>query len=169
MIEDRVIRKVLGEALARGGDGADLFVENRVSNSFRLEDAKVEDVASGSDAGAGIRVIAGERASYAYTNVLTSEALVDAARAARAGLSEGPVAPRDLRHAVAPVVHTVSTPPHSVEAGRKVDALRAADDAARSQGAGVRQVIASYADVNQKILIASSDGRVVDDERTRVR
>ncbi|MGH2700519.1 MAG: TldD/PmbA family protein [Actinomycetota bacterium] len=169
MIDDRVIAKVLNEALSRGGDGADLFVEKRVSNSFRLEDSKIEDVASGSDAGGGIRVIAGDRASYAYTNVLTSEALVDAARAARAGLSEGPVKPRDLRRAVAPVVHAVSIPPHSVEAGRKVEALRAADDAARSEGAGVRQVIASYADVNQKILIASSDGRVVGDERTRVR
>jgi TldD protein len=169
MIDDGVITKALAEALARGGDTADLFVEKRVSNSFRLEDSKVEDVASGSDTGAGIRLIAGDRASYAYTNMLTSEALIDAARAARAGLSEGPVSPRDLSHGVAPVVHTVAIPPQSVEAGRKVEALRAADDAARSKGAGVRQVIASYADVNQKILIASSDGRVVGDERTRVR
>ena len=53
--------------------------------------------------------------------------------------------------------------------GDKVAALFAADEAARSSGGEVQQVVTSYADVRQKVLIAASDGRLAEDDRTRVR
>ncbi|MDQ3940460.1 MAG: TldD/PmbA family protein, partial [Actinomycetota bacterium] len=87
MLDESVIKEVLAEALSRGGDLAEIFVEDRRSSTFRLEDSRVEDVSSGRDAGAGMRVLSGDRASYAYTNVLTRAALLDAAQAARAGLT----------------------------------------------------------------------------------
>jgi TldD protein len=74
-----------------------------------------------------------------------------------------------LTRTKAPVEHPVRTPPEAVAASDKVEALRAADDAARAAGGEVRQVVASYADVRQKVLIAASDGRLVEDDRTRVR
>ncbi|MGH2736149.1 MAG: PmbA/TldA family metallopeptidase, partial [Actinomycetota bacterium] len=151
MLDQEVIGRVLGEALGRGGDLAELFVEDRRSTALRLEEARVEDVASGSDSGAGIRVISGERASYAYTNLLTTDALLDAAKAARAGLAEGPVTPRDLRHTEARARDPVARPPEDVDAAEMAAALRAADEAARAAGAEVRQVIATYADVRQKV------------------
>jgi TldD protein len=170
MLEDSVVTQVLAEALARGGDMAEIFVEDRVSTALRMEDSRVEDVVSGRDVGAGIRVMSGDSASYAYTNLLTSDALLEAARAARAGLKEGvPAAPADLRAVQPPVTHPVGRRPEMVGAGEKVAALKAADDAARAAGGDVRQVVASYADVRQRVLIASSDGRRTEDDRTRVR
>ncbi|MDQ3879453.1 MAG: TldD/PmbA family protein, partial [Actinomycetota bacterium] len=56
-----------------------------------------------------------------------------------------------------------------VDAADKAEALRAADDAARSAGGEVRQVSATYMDVRQQVLIASSDGVLAEDDRTRVR
>ncbi|MDQ4125825.1 MAG: TldD/PmbA family protein, partial [Actinomycetota bacterium] len=169
MLAEGTIKRVLAEALAAGGDLAELFVEDRSSTGLRLEDRRVEDVASGRDAGAGVRVVAGERSSYAYTNLLTEEGLVETARAARAGLSGDAASVADLTRTNPPVEHPVRTPPAEVAAADKVEALRAADDAARSAGGEVRQVVASYADVRQKVLIADSDGRLVEDDRTRVR
>ena len=169
MLDEGVIAKVLSEALAGGGDFAEVFVEERSTGGFRLEDSRVEDVTSGRERGAGVRVVAGERASYAYTNLLTTAALLDASRAARAGLAEGPVVPRDLRRVETAAVHTVGVPPGSVDAPTRVEALREADDAARGRGPSVRQVVANLADVTQRILIATSDGLLATDSRTRVR
>ncbi|HEX2057885.1 MAG TPA: TldD/PmbA family protein [Actinomycetota bacterium] len=169
MLAEETIGKVLAAALGGGGDLAELFVEDNASTSLRLEERRVEGVASGYEAGAGVRVIAGDRTSYAYTNLLTEEALVETARAARAGLSEPPGTVADLTRTTPPVHHPVQTPPDGVAPADKVEALRAADDAARSAGGEVRQVIASYTDVRQKVLIAASDGRLVEDDRTRVR
>ncbi|MDQ3646361.1 MAG: TldD/PmbA family protein, partial [Actinomycetota bacterium] len=169
MLDDAVIKKVLAEALSRGGDLAEIFVEDRRSTSLKLEDSRIEDVNSGRDQGAGVRILSGERASYAYTNLLTTNALMDAARAARAGLSGSPTEVADLRRVRAPVEHPVEIPPSDIGAQEKASSLQAADDAARSEGGEVRQVVATYLDLRQRVLIASSDGRRAEDDRTRVR
>jgi TldD protein len=169
MLAEETVEKVLARALASGGDLAELFVEDRSSTSLRLEERRVEDVASGRDAGAGVRVISGDRSSYAYTNLLTEAGLAEAAEAARAGLSGRSGAVTSLTRARPAVRHPVERPPEDVGAADKVEALWAADESARSAGAEVRQVVASYADVRQKVLVASSDGRIVEDDRTRVR
>jgi TldD protein len=174
MLDEAVIRPALDEALAGGGDLAEIFVEDRSSSALRLEGSRVEDVASGGDAGAGIRVISGERSAYAYTNVLTEAGLLGAARAARAGLSSGTQGrSRDLRKVPSSTVNAVRLPPDEIDPADKVAALRAADDSAR-QVAGAHpgvtvQVIASYMDLRQRVLVASSDGRWAEDDRTRVR
>jgi TldD protein len=170
MLDDGLVRKVLSEALRGGGDEAELFVEDRRSTALRLEESRIEDVSSGVDVGAGIRVTSGERASYAFTNLLGTDALLEAAQAARAGLAgrPGKVA-ADLNRLEPPVSHPVRVPPAEIDTGDKADALRAADEAARAAGAAVRQVISSYTEVRQRVLVASSDGRVAEDDRTRVR
>lgn len=169
MLDESTVRKVLAEAAGRGGEIAELFVEDRTSTALRLDAGRVEDVSSGRDSGAGIRVIAGERSSYAYTNLLTEEGLVDAARAARAGLSEGPTPVADFRRVEPGNTHPVEKPPSEVDPSMKVEALFEADRSARAVGDEIAQVTASYAEVQQTVLIASSDGRWATDDRTRVR
>jgi TldD protein len=170
MLDDSLVSRVLAEALARGGDMAEIFVEDRTSTALRMEESRVEDVVSGKDVGAGIRIMSGDSASYAYTNLLSEDALLDAARAARAGLREGtPSAPMDLRTVEPSVIHAVHRRPETVGAGDKVEALKIADESARAVSGDVRQVVVSYADVRQKVLIASSDGQRTEDDRTRVR
>ena len=169
MLDEGVIKKVLGAALTADADFAEIFVEDRSSTAFRLEDSRVEDVASGRELGAGIRVLVGDRATYAYTNVLTEEALVDAAAAAAAGGTGDASRPIDLRRREPEIRHPVEQPPQDTPAGDKATALKVADESARAAGAEVRQVIASYADIQQKVLIANSNGLLVEDDRTRVR
>ena len=170
VLDESVIRKVLAAAVASGGDMAEIFVEDRTSAAFRLEDSRVEDVSSGRDRGAGIRVLNGDRATYAYTNLLTEQGLLDAAKAAGAGAAtgNGPVS-IDLRRVEPGIRHPVRRTPGETPASEKAAALEAANDSARSAGGEVRQVTASSADVDQKILIANSDGLLVEDHRTRVR
>jgi TldD protein len=161
---------VLRAARARGGSFAELFVEERVSVSMRLDDGKIEELTTGLDRGAGVRVARGTSYGYAFSNRLDRDALVQAAEAAIAAIGadgSGPVV--DLRELEPPVVHRAEIAADSIPAADKVAWLREADDAARSLSSEVRQVTASYGDSVQRALIATSDGRWVTEERPRVR
>ncbi len=167
--EEELLSRTLEVALARGGDWAEVFVERRRSSGVRLEDGRIEDVVAGRDSGAGVRVIVGDRASYAYTNVLTQEGLAAAAEAARAGLDGDGSPVAALVKDIPEITHPVEIDPATAGLGTVIEGLVAADAIAREAGPEVRQVVASFTDVNQQIVIANSDGTFVTDDRTRVR
>ncbi|HEX2424920.1 MAG TPA: TldD/PmbA family protein [Actinomycetota bacterium] len=170
MLDRDLASEVLRAARLRGGSFAELFVEERVSVSIRLDDGKVEELTSGLDRGAGVRVARGTSYGYAFSNRLDREALMRAAEAAAAAIPEdGPGDAADLREQLPPVVHRVREPADGVAAPDKVAWLREADEAARAFAPEVRQVTASYGDSVQRVLIATSDGRFVQEERPRVR
>jgi TldD protein len=107
--------EVLRTARARGGGFAELYVEERLGISVSLDDGKVEEVTTGLDRGAGVRVGHGTSFGYAYSNRLDRDALLHAAEAAAASVSVGgPGSVVDLRTLEAPVTHPrSSTPPRS--------------------------------------------------------
>jgi TldD protein len=67
VIEPDVLERTLAAALRGGGDFAEVFAEDRRSTSARLDDARVEELVSGHDRGAGIRVVRGDTTGYAHT------------------------------------------------------------------------------------------------------
>ena len=89
LVAQPVLERVLHEALRRGGDFAEVFVEDRSSSSIFLDDRKVEELSSGRDRGAGIRVIVGETTGFAHTADLSETGLLAAAEAAAAVAREG--------------------------------------------------------------------------------
>src|SRR3990170_4057373 len=106
MLDRDLAEEDLRAARARGGSFAELFVEERAGISVRLDDGKIEELTTGVDRGAGVRVGLGTSFGYAYSNRLDRAALLDAATAAAAALKEavpGDVA--DLRSLEPPVVH----------------------------------------------------------------
>jgi TldD protein len=170
VLDESLVREALRVALSSGGRFAEVFAEERRSTSIRLDDRRVEDLTRGLDRGAGIRVIAGDTTGYAYSNRLDREALLEAARAAAAAArGTERVEVVDLRRAEPEVVHEVREPAADVSADRKVAWVQEADHAARSHGAEVRQVVVGYGDAVQRLLVASSEGGWVEEERHRVR
>ncbi|HEX2031905.1 MAG TPA: TldD/PmbA family protein [Actinomycetota bacterium] len=170
MLDESLVREVLRVALSSGGRLAELYAEERRSTSVRLDDRNIEHPTVGLDRGAGVRVVAGETTAYAYSNRLDREALLRAAEAAAAAVtgSERLVA-LDFRRPEAPVRHGADEPLAGLPLDRKVAWVREADDAARSVSGDVRQVVSSYGDSVQRLLVATSDGSWVEDERHRVR
>jgi TldD protein len=162
--------EVLRAARSRGGAFAELFVEERAGLSVRLDDGRIEELTTGRDRGAGVRVGRGTSFGYAYSNRLDRDALLEAAAAAAASVpDEGEGAVVDLRTLEPPVVHEAVREATSASAADKVAWVREADDAARSLAPEVRQVTAVYADSIQRVLVAASDGRWVEETRPRVR
>ena len=171
MIDEPVVQRVLGAALRTGGDFAEVFVEDRRSSSARLDDGKVEELTSGVDRGAGIRVVRGETTGFAHTADLTENGLRGAAEAAAAAARGGGGGVREvaLMRRDAPRPHDVQVLPEDVPKARKVDLLLRADEAGRAEGSSVRQVSAAYADSRRQILVANSDGLLASDDQVRTR
>ena len=166
-----VLKEVLSLALANGGDFADIFLEHKSMTGIVLEGEKIERVHSGIDAGAGIRVLAGDTTAYAYTNDLSPQGLKEAAhmvsRAVGGGKGECNL---DLRTVKPAVEFRIEERPDEVETSRKARAVVAADRAAREVDKGlVKQVIVSYGDTVQEVVIANSEGEYIEDERIRTR
>lgn len=171
MLERELVEEVLIAARRRGGSFAELFVEEKSSTSIRLDDGKVEELTTGLDRGAGVRVAHGTSYGYAFSNRLDREALLQAAEAASAALASGSAAGTvlDLREMTLPAVIAAERPAAAVAASTKVDWLKEVDDAARSFSPEVSQVVGVYGDSLQRVLIATSDGRWVQESRPRIR
>ncbi len=171
MIDDTVAQRVLGTALSTGGDFAEIFAEDRRSSAAHFDDGRVEQLSSGRDRGAGIRVVRGDTTGFAHTSDLTESGLSAAATAAGAAARGGGGGVREValtrRNPDRP--SEVEILPQDVPKSAKVDLLEAADDAARSQGGAIHQVSVSYADGRRQILVANSDGLLATDDQVRTR
>ena len=171
MIEEAILARTLGSALRHGGDFAEVFAEDRRTAGARLDDGKVEEFVSGRERGAGIRVVRGDTTGFAHTADLSEAGLLEAAEAAAAaarggggGAREVVLERRDVRRPL-----EIGILPETVEKARKAAVLERADHAARAVDGSVRQVSASYADSRRRVLIANSDGLLVEDDRVRTR
>jgi TldD protein len=170
MLDRELVAEVLRAARTRGGDFAELFVEERIGLSVRLDDGKVEELTTGMDRGAGVRVGQETSFGYAYSNRLDRDSLLQAAEAAAASTSGGAAGEvRDLSTLEPAVVHEAVREAASASSADKVAWVRGADDAARALSPEVRQVTAVYADSVPRSPVATAGGRWVEERRPRVR
>jgi len=75
-IDQALLDRVLARALEKGGDFADIYIENRISRQIVMEESVFRGGLYGVSQGAGIRVISGNKTGYAYTEELTKEKLL---------------------------------------------------------------------------------------------
>lgn len=171
MITPDVVERTLSLALARGGDFAEVFVEDARTVVARLDDGRVEELVSGHRRGAGIRVVRGETTGFAHTADCSERGLAEAARAAAAASMEhgAPVQVVALTPTKAAAAPDVAILPESVPTDAKVEMLRRADAAARDRGGAIRQVSASYTDGRRRVLVANSEGLYAEDDQVRTR
>src|SRR3954467_4142516 len=88
-IQTRDLENYLSEALSQGGDYADLYFEYIATSSISIDESIVKSAAQGVSLGVGVRVIAGERTGYAYSDDLSPEKIKHAAQVA-AMIAAGP-------------------------------------------------------------------------------
>ncbi len=169
LLAEGLVTRVLGEALRTGGDFAEVFVEDKRSSSAFLDDGKVEELNSGRDRGAGVRVVVGETTGFAHTADLSESGLRAAAGAAAAAARSGGGGVRQvaLTPSGASGATDVLTYPQDVPKASKVALLQRADEAARSRGTSISQVSANYGDSRRRILVANSDGLLATDDVVR--
>ena len=171
MVSSSVCERVLSRALSRGGTFAEIFIEDSRNFSMSLRDGRIENAALSRPYGAGVRVYDGLRSIYVYTCDVSETGLLRAADRAAAAVTDTPKAAGDVRLAerAHPDIHPVKTPFLSVEAARRADVLRQADQAARAVSPSIVQVSAGLISREQHVLIANSEGLYTGDTRVYTR
>lgn len=166
-----LLHATLSRALWRGGDFAEVFLEDRDTLSLRLDDGRIEQTSGGREVGAAVRLLSGQRTFYAYSDVPDEAGLLAAADAvAAAAGAASSVSLIDLGPVVSDTRrHPVLVPPETVSTWRKAELVRAGDEAARSAGAEIVQAVIGYGEVRQRVLVANSLGEQAFDDRTRTR
>jgi TldD protein len=169
-ISERNLQQYLNEALSAGGDYADLYFEFLSTASISMDEGIVKSATEGVTLGVGVRVIAGERTGYAYSDDLSSERIMKAARVA-AQIARGPasVVKTGFEQTRAHNLYAMVRAPHEMGLAERVDLVKRADKAARAYDSRVFQVQASYADSLRNVLIATSDGRLSYDRQPMAR
>src|SRR5580698_9386908 len=78
------LEQILGSALERKADYADLYFEYRSAEGLGLEESIVNHTSKSISHGVGVRVCAEDRTGYAYSDEVTVDRMKIAAEAARA-------------------------------------------------------------------------------------
>lgn len=78
-VTEENLRELIGIALSKGGEYADLFFEHSVINELTLRDGEVNAAGTHIDYGVGIRVVKGERTGYAYSEITSMQLMKKAA------------------------------------------------------------------------------------------
>jgi TldD protein len=169
LVDETLAARVLERALSRGGDFAELFCEERRGFSLSIDESRVERPQSGSERGAGVRVIDGEVTRFAHVDGLAESDLMAAADGLAAALGGGGTEPVGLQAADPPKLQEIEIDPALVPAERKAEILRELDEHARSAGPEITQVSASYSEGRRRVAVFNSEGLEATDDRTRVR
>ncbi|RME65688.1 MAG: TldD/PmbA family protein, partial [Caldilineae bacterium] len=167
MLPIESIRRILAAALQNGGDLAEVYLEHNDRLVLALDEGRLERATQGSDIGGGVRVFYGETAAYAYTDDLSEESLIEAARAA-ASAARGTNAPRtvvDLTKRPSPVDYTIQRPFEEMSVADKAAYLRRMDEAARAYSPHIVSVQADYTQTSRRVWIFNSDGVWAEDDR----
>lgn len=165
-LESRDLDNVLATALGKKADSADLYFEYRKNEGISLEEGLVKNCSQSTANGVGVRVLAGAKTGYAYTDDITIDNLELAARTAQyiaqSHPSRVPVPVGQARgksHDLYPVKVAVN----EIALDRKIALLYEIDKFARALDARVKNVIVSLGSEYKVILVASSEGVVVGD------
>ncbi len=163
-LTERLLERCLGEALSAGGDYADLYFESVTATALGVDEQIVKSASQGTSAGCGIRVLSGERTGYAYTDNLSPERLLHAARTAAliaSGPAKQPVQGFTETHGAD--LYPVPLGGFDLDLAARLELILRADRAARAFDPRIVQVRAGYSEELRRILIAASDGAFASD------
>jgi len=166
VLNEETVNRILQEALARGGDAADLFAEQRFRTSIVLDSGKIDSVTYGYPRGAGVRVVRRNQTGYAFSDEVSYASLLDTARVASGVVeTQSRTNPIDVtRRNIAQPFTLLNPEPLLVEAS-KLDLLMRMDAAARAADSRIVSVRIEYLDEARDILIGTSEGIYVIDRQ----
>ena len=169
-VDSATCERLLGIALGRGGEYADLFFEYRAGGGFSFDEGILKAASRGVSMGLGVRVQRGDATGFAFVEDLTFESMKRAAETA-AQIAEGgggshkiELKKRDVQHRYDLDVFSLDRP-----GAEKRALLERASKAAMAADSLIVKAEASFAEEIREILIATSDGTFATDVQPMLR
>jgi TldD protein len=168
-VSAEMLQKVVAEAMSKGGDYADLFFEHKKSNSLGLEDGNVNRAFSNVGFGVGIRVLKGDQTGFAYSETVTPDAMLNAAKlAANIANSSNRFTPAAINERVPASYYNIARKWEDVSVEDKVPFVQQINDKVFSLDEKVIKVNAFMSDETSYVLFYNSEGRLTYDYRPMV-
>lgn len=170
MLQPLLLERVLEAALSRGGEFAEIFVEDKNRTHFEMIGGRLENALGGREYGLGLRIVKGVNSFYAYTNETEASALIQFAKqlSAMAGNNDQHAALSLSQKSYKPR-HHFKTLPETVTAREKTQWIRDLSSRAAAYDPMIRQTVVTYMDEDQRVQIANSEGLLTEDRRVRTR
>ncbi len=164
-VTEKLLRDTLASAMSKGGDYADVYFQHRVTNSLALEDGAVNRAFANVGLGVGVRVVKNDQTGYGFTEDITPEGLKRAALTAAAiadgPAKKGPVEFRAMENK--PNRYPIKTKWEDVRPQQKLAILNGLNEKTFKADERVKKVTLNFMDQGSVILIADSNGRIVED------
>jgi TldD protein len=165
-VDKSMLDKVIAHALKKGGDFAEVYIENRISRQLIMEESKFRSGLYGVSQGAGVRVISGKKTGYAYTEEITLEKLIRAAEiasyVAQTGTATVPVAVSPANPAM---YNQVKIPLQETADEKRTEIIQRANQAALDYDPRIKMAMIDYYDEVRSRVIANSEGIFLKDEQ----
>ncbi len=162
-------QKLLTAALERGADWADLFFEYRINTGLRMEDDIIKDVSHGIVVGMGVRAVRGEQIGYAYTDDVTFDAMLNAARAAAVIANDKKqVPPVAIKSVKIKNLYSVGLPSVDAAVSDKINLLERANQAAHQTDSRITKINIGLSDELKRIMYYDSTGKFFTDTQPMV-
>ncbi|MFT4192360.1 MAG: metalloprotease TldD [Comamonas sp.] len=171
-LDESHLTRVLGEIRAHQVDDADLYFQYTRSEGWSLEEGIVKTGSFSIDQGVGVRAVSGEKTAFAYSDDISLDSLLDAARTVRtigAAAQSRRVRVGARKVAKSRDLYGALDPIASLDSTEKVKLLEKAERIARAQDPAVKQVMAGLASEYDVVLVARADGTLAADVRPLVR
>ena len=165
-VSEQQLQRLIGTALAKGGDYADLYFEYTTFFNLNMKDGVVSSGGFHTDCGVGIRVLKGERTGYAYSENLAMEEMLKAAQAASAiaqsdGISRTYGKAKDSQNSFYPMDRSW----HDASADEFLPFLKNLEKAIFAKDNRIVKVIARLSNSVSQIMMYNSLGELTCDTR----
>jgi TldD protein len=169
-IDEKMVQQVMAEALHYGGDYCDLFFQNELSNSIRLQDNIVNSASTNVTLGVGIRVLKGDQTGYSFTEDISLASMKAAARTA-AMIAQGAAkkAPETFNATKLMNYYDTQVSFEDVGVKDKVSMLQAINDDVFKQDPRVVKASVRFSDSENYILVVNSEGSIATDYQPMLR
>ena len=155
--------------MEKGADYADLYFEHTLENYSSLEDGKVNSAYSNIGSGVGIRVLKGDQTGYAYSEIISPEAMMKAAKtAANIADSAAKFSPVNINEYLPPNYYPVKTSWESTSVKDKIPFIQRMNENIFAADKRVTKVNAILGDSTSYILFFNSEGLLTWDYRPMV-
>lgn len=168
------LQDVFGQILTHRIDYADIYFQYSRSEGWVLEEGIVKSGSFSISQGVGVRAVSGEKTAFAYSDDISSQALISAARATRAIAAQGSETQARIAglsgNNIQQALYYPSLDPIVLSQDLdKIGLLERLERFVRALDKRVIQVMASLAGEYEVIMVARSDGLLAADVRPLVR
>ncbi len=164
------LQAVLGVALGRGGDFADLYFERTRSVSLTLEDDRISRAYASSDLGVGVRVVKGDAVGYAFSEVMDLKAIKKAAATA-AAIADGKAKPELKPIEIAPLPSYYSRDFRfaGIDIEQKKKLVTEVNAKLKAKDPRIVKSSVQYADTDKEVFLVTSTGHAFRDHQPMTR